>query len=452
MTERKLETLIKRWIVTWGVILASGLFVLMEPVDSSAAQARGGRVEGLVVSAETGAPLADAEVWLDHVAEVDPAPRRRARTNEAGVFVFNRVHPGHYRLYARKAGYLIADYLQPQQADPQTYLAVAEGTVISNVQIGLPLGGKVSGTVLNEQGQPAAGLIVKLLGLSPAGDDVSAASVATAQTDEAGRYKLDELAPGRYVLRAERRSVNPTGARLEFAYHPDAESWSAATPLEVGPGDALSEVNITFYPRTEPPVVTGAITDAHTGAPLAGVQVDLVDASNLGIHTRTAADGTYRLEGMPPGRYTISAHGEAVGDGYDWVLEKTSVELGPNVINFELTPAPLIVATVEYIGSGVPPTPGDYMVSVRVDGNTRGITFNGQETFEFRGLKSGQARIGVGFAALQYKLAAVLLDGQDITGQVFELRAGDKLTGVRILITDDLSGAVRREGQFQRRD
>jgi len=43
----------------------------------------------------------------------------------------------------------------------------------------------------------------------------------------------------------------------------------------------------------------------------------------------------------------------------------------------------------------------------------------------------------VGFAALPYKLAAVFSGDQDITGQEFELRPGDKLTNVRILISDD---------------
>ncbi|MBI3952166.1 MAG: carboxypeptidase regulatory-like domain-containing protein [Acidobacteria bacterium] len=446
MTERGFEILSKRWTIVFSIILASGIFMLTGSIDSvSASPHRGGRVEGVVVSAETGAPLAGVEVWLDRVAETDLAPRRRATTNASGVFVFNRVHPGNYRLYAQKTGYLLVDYLQQQQVDPQAYLTVQDGATISNLQISLPLGGKVSGTVVDEQGNPAVGIIVKLLALTPSGDDVSTLSVVSTRTDEAGHYTLDGLYGGRYVVRAEQRSIGQTSARLGFAYYPDVDSWQSATPIEVGPGEALTDVNITFAPKPGQPVITGTIRDAQTGQPLQGVNIDLVDGSNLGIHTKTAADGTYRLEGMPTGRYTISAHGEGVGDGYEWVLEKTSVGPGQNVIDFDLTPAPLVVATVEYIGSGRPPAPGDYMVSVRVGDNARGITYSGQEAFEFRGLKPGKARIGVGFAALQYELAAVLLDEQDITGQVFDLRSGDKLTGVRIVITDDPAADVRIE-------
>jgi len=384
MTEHGFETLVRRWTVILAVVLASGFFMLVWFVDPAVASPyQGGRVEGVVVSTETGAPLAGVEVWLDQVAETDLAPRRQATTNEAGVFVFKRVHPGDYRLYAQKSGYLMVDYLQQHQTDPQAHLTVEAGTVISDIQISLPLGGKVSGTVLDEQGHPTAGLIVKVLALTPSVDEVSTVSVVSTRTDEAGRYFLEGLSPGRYVLRSERRNVDQTSARLEFAYYPDGESWRSATPLEISPGDALTDVNVTFSPKREPSVITGTITDGQTGQPLPGVMVDLADGSNLGLHTGTAADGRFQLEGMPPGRYTISAQGEGVGDGYEWVLEKTSVAPGLNVIDFQLLPTPRIVATVEYIGSGRPPAPGDYMISVRVGRNAQGIAYHGRRPSNF---------------------------------------------------------------------
>jgi 5-hydroxyisourate hydrolase-like protein (transthyretin family) len=438
MTESRLGALARSWKAIFGLILAGGLFIFAWSVDSaSASQRHGGRVAGVVISADTGTPVAGVDVWLDQVTDTYPTPRRRAKTDETGAFVFNRVHSGSYRLYAQKTGYLLADYLQQQSSDSQARLVVQEGTTISDVQVSLSLGGKVSGTVLNEQGNPADGLIVKLLALTPVGEDVSATSIVSTQTDAAGRYTLEGIYPGHYVLRAERRKLDQTSAQLEFAYYPDTESWQSAAPLDINSGDVLPDLNITFTPRTEPPVITGVIVDAQTKEPLAGVMVGLVDGSNLGLHTKTAADGRYRLEGMPSGHYMISAHGEGVGDGYEWVLKKVAVASGVNDLDFELSPSPLVIATVQYVGSGAPPAMGDYMVSVRVGNNTQGITYNGQPTFEFRGLKTGRARIGVGFSALQYKLSAIVVDDQDITGQTLELHSGDKLTGVRILISDD---------------
>jgi 5-hydroxyisourate hydrolase-like protein (transthyretin family) len=315
----------------------------MHPVDGGwAAERGGGRVEGVVVSMETGTPLAGVEVWLDRLPDPYPAPRRRTWTDEAGRFVFERVHPGDYRLYAQKPGYLLADYLQQTDSQSQHHLAIKDGAVIAPIQI-----------------------------------------------------------------------------RLEMSTAVGAD-----------------EPDQVVDSKTERSVLSGMVSDAQTGAPLPGVRVSLMRESPVSFQTRTAADGRYHLEGIPAGQYTIWAQGEGVGEGYEWGLKRITVTGGLDVVSFELWPAPLIAATVEYIGSGAAPVAGDYMISVQVEGRTRGISYQGQERFEFGGLTAGAARIGVGFAALGYELAAILVGDRDVTGQAIELHPGEKLTDVRILITD----------------
>jgi len=438
MTKRTFEALIKQSGLTLGLLLLSGLFGLTPSVGSVAvAQGRGGRIEGVVVSAETGVPLAQVEMWLDRVADPDLSPRRRVWTDEAGRFVLDRVRPGRYHLYAQKADYLMVEYGSSGDGPSPQGLAIKAGMVLSDLHIGLPMGNLISGTVRDEQGALVAGSLVKLLALTPSGDSVFATNVASARTDEAGRYRLGGLAPGRYVVRAERSLIAKARMQAEFAYFPDAESWPSATPIELRSGEAVTNVDVTIAFRPEPTVISGTVVDAQTGAPLSGVSVSLVNGPNLSLHTKTAADGRYWLAGVPPGQYPISAIGDGVGDGYEAVLKTATVTAGRTILDFALSPAPLIVATVEYIGSGAAPAPGDYMISVSVDRGARGLTYYGQDQFEFRGLKPGQARIGVGFATLQYRLAAVLVGDQDMTGQTFDLHPGDKLTDVRILITDD---------------
>lgn len=421
-----------------GIILLGGSLLFgwfTAPVQ--AAPQQGARVEGVVVSAETGAPLAGVEVWLDRVAEPILSPRRRAVTNEAGRFEFKRVHAGRYQLYAHKSGYLLADYLRQQQAEPGSTLEIAEGASLSHLLIRLSKGGQVSGRVLDEQGQPAADMIVKLLALTTAGDQVATVGVITAKTNAAGRYQLRAIEPGRYVLRAERRRLTHSDAQLEFAYYPDGDSWVSATPLEINNGDVLDDLNLAFTPHADQAIVTGTVTDALTGQPLANVRVNLVDGTNLGLEVITDEHGAFRLTGMSTGHCTISAHGGTAGEGYEWTLKRLVVQPGENTVHFRLKPATQVTATVQYIGYGPAPAPGDFMVSVRVGTHTRGITYTGRETFDFRGLKSGQTQIQVGFAALHYKLAAILVDGQDVTGQSLRLQPGDKLTNVQILITDE---------------
>ncbi len=409
--------------------------------DSTAAGFSGGRVQGTVVAADTGAPLAGAVVWLDRNADPDLSPRRKSVTDLNGAFAFERVRAGSYRLYAERFGYLTADYLQQRFGSEQQFLRIREGSDISDAQLSLQLGGKVSGTVWDEQGEPAFDMVVKLLSIVSTSDGLATTGVVTSRTNKNGGYYFEGLNPGHYVLRAERRTQPDGDARLEFAYYPDVASLQAAARLDINKGDAITDINMTFYPKTEQPIVTGSVVDAQTGAPIADVVVSLVEGSNVGIHTNSGADGRFELKGMTQGKYVISAQGEGVGEGYGWGLEKATLAAGPNEVNFKLSSAPRMEATVAYLGSAVPPARGDYMVSIRTDQNARGITYNGQNKFEFRGLPVGSARIAVGFSSLQYRVASIQVGGLDVTDQEIELQPGDRLTDVKILITDYITGA-----------
>ena len=157
--------------------------------------------------------------------------------------------------------------------------------------------------------------------------------------------------------------------------------------------------------------------------------------------TKSAADGSYRLECLLPGRYLLKTAGDKVGDGYTMEVKELSVA-GDHVINFALTPAPLIIATVQYVGHGPHPALNEYSVTLEFDcGNCMthvNQPYRGkEEVFEFRGLEIVPVRIGAGFATPRYRVARVLLGSQDITDKWTHLSPGDKLTNVRILITDE---------------
>lgn len=61
-------------------------------------------------------------------------------------------------------------------------------------------------------------------------------------------------------------------------------------------GNNTLNINMTYISST----LSGTVTDAYTGAPIAGVQVTLNGSS-----TTTNASGKYSFAGLQPGSYDI---------------------------------------------------------------------------------------------------------------------------------------------------
>jgi protocatechuate 3,4-dioxygenase beta subunit len=91
--------------------------------------------------------------------------------------------------------------------------------------------------------------------------------------------------PGRYTVRAH--------------YAQSGKSMYGLAKVDVGAGDAA--VDVTLAPA---PVVTGKLWIEDSGTIPEGAYIELENEAE-NIHTRrpVAADGTFRFDGMPPGRY-----------------------------------------------------------------------------------------------------------------------------------------------------
>jgi RNA polymerase sigma factor (sigma-70 family) len=162
----------------------------------------------------------------------------------------------------------------------------------------LPLDRQIEGTIVDPKGQPIAGVLVGISGLThPANGAIAArqtreeaSSLGSSVTDEDGRYRLQI----------------PKGATAGFhAYH----------PYFVGPffgcqeeGDLIPPVAMAKAGR-----IVGVVTDAATGEPVANARVgaQLLDHSpgqilggNYGAAT-SDAEGRFEVGSLAPGVYNL---------------------------------------------------------------------------------------------------------------------------------------------------
>jgi hypothetical protein len=137
---------------------------------------------------------------------------------------------------------------------------------------------------------------------------VSAQNVREARvtiTDGQGRFEIRELAAGRYTLTASKGGF----VTLQYGQRRPGES---GTPLELADGQALEKVMVGL-PRGS--VIGGRITDEF-GEPLVNAAVTAMRYAFVGGARRlvpagardtTDDQGSYRLFGLPPGDYLVSA-------------------------------------------------------------------------------------------------------------------------------------------------
>jgi protocatechuate 3,4-dioxygenase beta subunit len=226
--------------------------------------------------------------------------------------------------------------------------------------------GRLRGRVVGgDTGMPLRRAIVRL-----SGQDFREGRVAS--TDEEGRWELKDLPAGRYTLSASKGGY----VQLQFGQRRPFEQ---GRPIELGDGQTLENVNFNL-PRGS--VIAGRIVDEF-GEPVAEAMVVAMRYRYIngrrrlvpaGRFAQTDDGGHFRIYGLPPGDYYLSATlregpmlGFEVGDGITSYAptyypgtgsaqqaERISVGLGAEMsgVTFSLLP----VKTVKVSGTAIDST------------------------------------------------------------------------------------------------
>ena len=217
-----------------------------------------GVISGKVVDGESGDPIRKAVVTLT----LQGTPRRWAteRTDGSGVFRFEGLPAAKYELRAVKASEGAASYGVNHLRELGDLITLRDGETRGGITLRFLRSASISGHVYDSDGDPVAGAVVNLLRQGRNFGAPILVNYRGANTDDRGEYRIDNIDPGQYYLRAMPQnqgmrmgSPNPDSKMLVTQYFGGARDSKDASPIHVGGGEQLSSVDfrMTLEPAVE---------------------------------------------------------------------------------------------------------------------------------------------------------------------------------------------------------
>jgi len=149
--------------------------------------------------------------------------------------------------------------------------------------------GSISGRVQSQDGTPAAGVRVAAMAAG-AGD-----LIAFTLSDNAGRYKIDDIPPGRYWIAA--------GLIGSFTYLPGTTDEDKATTVSVAAGSTTEDLNFKLA------MAAGVRIRGVVGIPASNFpKTRMATLTGTESEPKDAVvndDGSFEFRGVLPGKYTI---------------------------------------------------------------------------------------------------------------------------------------------------
>jgi hypothetical protein len=160
-------------------------------------------IKGRVMSAE-GRPLRRAQVRAQ-------APElkggRTASTDTEGYYELTELPAGRYTLRVSRSGCVSLAFGQRYPGELNVPVRLGSGETLENINFALPRGGVIAGRIVDEIGDPIAGVSVFAMQLRYFSGRRRIVPVETLsiRTDDTGQYRLVGLTPGEYYVMASTR-------------------------------------------------------------------------------------------------------------------------------------------------------------------------------------------------------------------------------------------------------
>lgn len=463
-------------------------------------------IAGRVLTADTGRPVKRARLTVSGGGRGG----RTVTTDERGQYRVSELAAGNYTVTASKNGFVDAIFGQRRPLQPGTPVQLADGDAITGIDLRLTRGGVITGRVADEDGEALARALVTVQRYLYVRGERQLQPVGGDQTDDRGQYRIFGLPPGDYYVSASANgleqvigrglqqlaagigagrggrgggplglgaagaSTEPEPTGYAPTYYPGVVSAPEAGRIAVGPGQEVTGIDfqIVLVPLATVSGIVGGADERPTVLlmPQAAAAGGFAQLAAQVFSGRAQADGTFSIDSVPPGRYVAVARSGGRSGEPRTGMQPVVVN-GQNVDGVTLTLQPGVTLsgniTVESSGT---PSPTDYSV-FRVDapdvnplpigaggGGRGGGPFGGAPRTEKNGsfaitnLIPGLHYLRVigggvqGQGQTPWTVKAITVGGQDVTDQPIELKPGQNLDNVTVVLTDrttEISGTVR---------
>ncbi len=312
--------------------------------------AAGGQITGKVTAASHGEPLAKIEVCAEKTGGVEFFEffGNCATTHSGGEYTIQGLPSGSYDVKFIRGfeggNYLPQYYKEEPSLEKAESVKVTAGVPTSSIDAALAEGGQIAGRVTAASG-----------GAALANIEVCAAEIGgseffsnCATTNGGGEYAIPGLSSGEYNVEFSAFGCGETGCVQQNYLEQSVDDKVVAAP-----GTTL--VNAAMLSGGQ---ITGKVTAASGGAPLAEVEVCAGEASGdlFRYCASTNAGGEYTISGVPSGAsYDISFSSYAEGGNYLSQSDSGVAVTAPNTtsgINAALPPGGQISGRVTAASGG----------------------------------------------------------------------------------------------------
>lgn len=432
-------------------------------------------------------------------ASAFPNGRMSATTDNQGRFVFSGLDAGRYTIGASKPGFANVIHGQRRVGFGGRAIPVLDGEH-RDIRLRLPRTSVITGTVVDEHGNPAVNASVRAVRFSMSFGYRRADTAGNATTDDRGIYRIHSLQPGDYAVCVSTRStaplneaqrlrmdiddqrrrvlymLGPPGVLAQKELAPRLAALEARLPAHVDPVFGYAS---TCHPGNAslPSRVRVAPEEERTGVDLQLVLTRLarIEGVVLGIpggdsaldpimmintddtaggspdSVRHDIDGRFTFTNVTPGRYRLLLRGAAGGTQPDGRLRADAdVTVGGDDIDnvvLQLQRGATVTGQVVFQGTASRAAALLARTQIRIDpavpnslsmySATSPATPDETGRFALSNVFPGQYRISAGTSdATGWFMDAATLYGQDILDQPLTVKPNESVTGVVVTLTN----------------